>query len=216
MISISFYKKFLSCLYPVMLRRSSSRKNPILELFVFRGQYQLATYDALYSDGNRYRPLVKAFRTISHSLPKVNNVLILGTGLGSAVQILAKYKLHPAYTFVDDDELVLKWAMELLPGPRENIDVICGSAEEVIDTLTETYDLVVIDVFESRVVPFFVTSKDFLEKCRQRTNPGGHIVLNYIINSKNDWKTAKANIDAIFPGNNCFDLGINQVITAQA
>ena len=100
------------------------------------------------------------------------------------------------------------------PHLRPRVTVVCKDAEEYVDKETELYDLVIVDVFTGRIVPGFVTSQKFLENCRRRLLPGGHIVINYIINSKQDWTSAAQNIDAVFPNNKKHEHGINEVIIA--
>ncbi|WP_276131996.1 hypothetical protein [Polluticoccus soli] len=187
----------------------------MLELFLYRGQYQLGTYDALYSDGARYVPLVTAFKELKPKLPAVHEVLVLGTGLASAVQILDKKGFHPAFTLVENDVTVLNWAMELLPDKlKENIKPVCEDAELYMQQQSNSYDLLVVDVFINRVVPPFVTAIPFLNKCRRSINPGGHFVLNYIVNSNEEWKLASANINEVFPSSHVIDRGINKIVIA--
>lgn len=112
-MQLTFFQIIGSLFYPVLIRRASSAVNPVLELYRYRGRWQLATADALYSDGGQYRPLLAAFRTLKPQLPAVKNMLVLGTGLGSAVQILHEMGHHPACTLVELDEKVLQWALEL-------------------------------------------------------------------------------------------------------
>ena len=187
----------------------------MLELFLFKGQYQLCTPDAIYSDGDRYRPLVLAFKQLKAKLPEIKKVLVLGGGLGSAVQVLDSFGFRPSCTLIDCDRIVLDWSVELMrPHLRPRVTVVCKDAEEYVDKETELYDLVIVDVFTGRIVPGFVTSQKFLENCRRRLLPGGHIVINYIINSKQDWTSAAQNIDAVFPNNKKPEHGINEVIIA--
>lgn len=198
----------------MLIRRSFSTKNPVLELFFYRGRFQLATDDALYSDGHRYRPLVKAFNKMKDELPGVRSVLMLGTGLGSAAQILKRHGVYPAYTMIDNDETVLRWASEVIPAIKD-MTLVCDDAKLFMDKNDRQYDLVIIDIFRGQVVPGFVTTKDFLEKCRQAVMPGGHMVFNYIIHSADEWKAAEEHLDAVYPGNKKYEFGINRIVIAQ-
>jgi spermidine synthase len=76
------------------------------------------------------------------------------------------------------------------------------------------YDLVIADIFKSRVVPAFVTTEIFLTQCRRSVNPGGHIVINYMVNNDKEWRAAIAAINAVFPGNRVINHGINRIIIA--
>ena len=214
MQQLPLYKRILGYLLPVLVRKGASPQNPLLELYYYRGRYQLATLDALYSDGEHYRPLRIGFKHIAADLPNVKSVLVLGTGLGSAVQILSKNGCQPDVTLIDHDETVLKWAIELLPAYKGLITPLCSDAQTYMVGNKTTFDLLVVDIFNSRVVPAFVTSRTFLQQCRNSIHPGGHLVLNYIIHLNEDWLPVDAVIRSIFPKCYCIDDGLNRIVIA--
>ena len=215
MPQIPFYKRLMSYLYPLRLESTSSTENPLLELFLYRGQYQLATQDALYSDGRRYRPMLVAFEALKQKLKDVKNVLVLGTGLGSAVHILAAKGYHPSYTLVEHDDLILEWCIEHLPGDEvKRVWPVCADAQSHMAHNDMKYDLVIADIFKSRVVPAFVTTEAFLTQCRRSVNPGGYIVINYMVNNDKEWRAAIAAINAVFPGNRVINHGVNRIVIA--
>lgn len=205
----------LSYIYPVRIDKAPGTPPTVLEVYLYRGQWQLATLDALYSDGNRYRPVLIAYKELKQFLPAVKNVLLLGTGLGSAVKIMDKQGFQPRFTLVEIDKLVLKWAMEYLDTEGlKNINPVCDDAKVFINTGEEKYDLVIVDIFKGRVVPAFVTTLNFLQKCRSRLNSGGHFVMNYIINTPADWAPVQANLSEVFPGHKVIRNDINMIIIA--
>ncbi|WP_165836320.1 spermidine synthase [Taibaiella soli] len=209
------FQKLLSYVYPVRVESRSSEINPVLDLFMYRGQWQLATSDALYSDGDRYRPLVVAFKKMKRHLPEVKTVLVLGTGLGSAARILHKVGNRALTTLVDIDEEVLQWALELMP---EEIAChsrpVCSDAVSFLEENKEVYDLLIVDIFISRVVPDFVITEIFLKKCRQRINTGGHFIMNYIVNDEREWDTLQGRLMNIFPDPEVILNGINRIVVA--
>lgn len=214
MPTLTIFQRILSYITPVLLRKTSSDKNPLLELQYYRGRLQLATSDALYSDGEHYRPLRIGFRQIKNFLPEVKNVLVLGTGLGSAVQVMDKMGFHPDFTMVDHDSTVLKWALETLPGYGAQITPVCADAKEYMAANSDVFDLLVVDIFNSRIVPGFVVSADFLAKCRNSIRPGGKMIMNYIVQRNEDWIPVDANIRKVFPQCHCIDDGLNRVVIA--
>jgi spermidine synthase len=206
-------KRLLSYLYPVCIGQRSSEVNPVLDLFLYRNQWQLATSDALYSDGNRYRPLAIAFKVIKEHLPDIKNVLLLGTGLGSAVRMMHKIGHKVDTTLVDIDEEVMKWALELMPEEiAVNTRPVCEDAQVFLRTNEDMYDLIIVDVFLGRVVPEFVGTDDFLKKCRRRLNPGGHFILNYIVNNEDEWRAMQDVVNANFNHPKIVENGINRII----
>jgi spermidine synthase len=209
------HKRLLSYLYPIRIKSGGSADNAVLELYYYRGQWQLATIDALYSDGYRYRPLLVAYRHLKDRLPLLKQVLVLGTGLGSAVQIMNKMGYQPHFTLVDIDKVVLQWALEIL-GQRspQQLTPVCIDARQFVETAACIYDLLIIDIFSGRVVPAFVTSTDFLQKCRRSVAPGGHLVFNYIVNDEKKWEALQVIINDVFPQHKIKILGINRIIIA--
>lgn len=206
----------MSYFTPVLLRKGASDKNPLLELYYYRGRLQLATADALYSDGEHYRPLRIGFKQVQTFLPEVKQVLVLGTGLGSAVQVMERMGFQPHFTLLDHDQTVLEWALEALPGYGGQITPICADAQAFMAANDKVYDLVVVDVFNSRVVPAFVTSAAFLMHCKRSARPGGKLILNYIIQRNEDWQRVDKQIRSVFPQCHCIDDGINRIVVATA
>jgi 16S rRNA G527 N7-methylase RsmG len=215
-MNVPFYKRLLSFLYPVLLANRQSIHNPVLELYLYCNRWQLATPDALYSDGHRYLPLRKAFRLLRQTLPAVQNVLLLGTGLGSAAHILHRMGLHPRFTLVDIDAIVLQLALELMPESLiPNVEAVCADAATFVMTTKNRYDLVVIDVFTNRSVPAFATSTWFLEKCHALLTRQGHLILNYIPEHEQHAQAFSQEIIRLFPQVQILSLGDNRVLVAR-
>lgn len=212
-MQLSFFQKICSYFFPVKVRKSSSEVNPVLELFYYKGQWQLATKDAIYSDGDRYRPLGLAFEKINDRLPAVRNVLVLGTGLGSAVNILDKMGFHPEMDLVEIDATVVDWAKELLPIPSlKRIHFHNADAGHFIEKNKKQYDLIVVDVFESRDVPTFITERSFLENCKSSLSQKGILVLNYIVSDKDNWKVFQQLFSELLSETKVYELGVNRVM----
>jgi spermidine synthase len=214
LLKIPFYKRLLSNIYPVLLWKGSSSHNAVLELFFYQNNYQLATSDAVYSDGTNYRPLVLAFDELKKMLPSINEVLVLGTGLGSAVQILNKLGKFPSFTLVDNDKVILKMAEDILP--KNNKKFVCSDAGAFLDSDNNTYDLLIADIFNNRVVPEAFTTDDFFRQCNLRLNPNGHFIFNYIVHDDSNWDKISSNIHDIFPSVKILKEGINRIIVARA
>lgn len=206
-----------SLFYPVQVRTGSSELNAHVELLYFRGRYMLATEDAIYSDGDKYRPLLAAFAEpgIARRLPSVHNVLVLGTGLASAVHILHKRGLWPQFTLVEIDKLILDWAVEFLPaGIKDRVRAVRSDAFEFIRSDTGQYDLVIVDIFFGRKVPAEVIGEAFLMQCRERLQPDGALILNYMLDKDNDPIKAKTALEAAFKFVSELGFGLNRVYIA--
>jgi len=170
----------------------------------------------LYSDGDHYRPLLAAFRLLRPRLQQCREILVMGAGLGSAVYILDHLRYKIPVTLVDLDQTVIDWGKELLPERLlANTTWIRADVREFVTAHEQTYDLVVTDIFEDRIVPGFVTSETFLQRCaRLLADQNSVLVLNYIVNNAGTWKEVQNTISKIFRIVKIIDLGINQVIIA--
>jgi predicted membrane-bound spermidine synthase len=212
---IPFYKQLLSYIYPVRVASRSGTVNPVLDLFLYRGDWQLATEDALYSDGIGYRPLKIAFRSLKPRLSGVKRALMLGTGLGSGVRILHKMGFRPHCTLVEIDKVVLQLALELMPAHiTPYINPLCADAMQFVTHCDEVYDLVTIDIFISRHVPAFAVGEGFQKKIRRMVAPGGSFVMNYMVHDPAEWDRLKACIEGLYRSVDITELGINRIITA--
>jgi spermidine synthase len=183
-----------------------------LELLLYCNQLQLATTDALYSYGKRYEPAKIVARELKGFLPGVQKVLIMGAGLGSLLLVLRDQGFTPQYTFVDIDEVVLKWAMESLQGEGANsIEAVCSGAEKFIENNTAKFDLVFIDIFNGMAVPDFVITTHFLARCKDSLAAGGRLAFNYISNKEQGWEGVKRNFASVFPEHTIISKGVNKV-----
>ncbi len=188
----------------------------MLEITYYKKRWQLATDDALYSDGDHYLPLLRSFTSIGKAIEQVRTALVLGTGLGSAAAILDSLGAKAHTTFVDIDSVVLKLAIELMPERLvSNVTPVCDDAKDFIRDVNNTYDILAVDIFISQDIPSFVTEEQFLRQCRTRINTGGHFILNYIIKNDEDHAQLKTRLDAIFPGFETIEFGINKVFVAR-
>ncbi len=191
-MQLSFFQCFLSLFVPVRVRRQESNFSGAVELFRYRRRWQLATQNAIYSDGEAYTPLLKAYAALGKNfLTQCNAVLVLGTGLGSAVTLLdKKYGLRPAITLLDIDEPILEWAIECLQdeGHGNHVEVICDDAQHFFEVDDRKWDLLIIDLFKGQTVPEFATQKPFLEAAWVQVSAGGALVMNYIVQLSSNWE----------------------------
>jgi spermidine synthase len=214
---LSFWQKLQSLFYPVILKKSSSPFNPVLELFYHSGRYILATKDAVYSDGDKYRPLLRAFNSpeLKRDLPRLKSILVLGTGLASAVHILHAKGLHPRCTLVEIDDQVLDMALQFLPEAAiPHVQGIHKDAFQFIEEDTNTYDLIIVDIFIGREVPEKAIKASFLAQCKSRLAANGYLVFNYMLSPDEEPTKAKTALQAYYKSVEEISFGINKVYIA--
>jgi predicted membrane-bound spermidine synthase len=214
-LKIPLYKKLISYFHPVWIRGATKTdSNPELELLLYRGRWQLATNDAIYSDGDKYTPIIVAYKALNQKLAAIKNVLVLGAALGSAVDIMGKKGYSPDFILVDNDALVLEWANELMRPYAGAIELKQADAEYYLDSDDEKYDLLIVDVFVGRVVPGFITTESFMRNCRLHIHTGGSFVLNYILHEGEEWEQFKNIFESVFPQSRIIKNGINRIMIA--
>lgn len=199
---IPLLKRVLSYIMPITVAHSSSKQNPFMEFILYRNQWQLATEDALYSDGDRYKPFRIAFKHVPRErLAELNSCLILGAGLGSIVQILSgKYNVQATYSLVEHDNKILQWAMEHLNAQGiHRLVPYCEDALYFVQREKQQFDLICIDIFNGREVPPDFTEKAFLQHTRKILKPDGIWIMNYIINDPKELSDYTKQVKRIFP-----------------
>jgi 16S rRNA G1207 methylase RsmC len=187
-MKIPFYKKAISYFFPFKLKEVNSVKNNLLRVYLFRNQMMLSCADAIYSQGTSYEPFRLPFKKIKKEISSLNSFLLLGTGLGSALQILQEdYHHYPESTLVDIDEEVLALSKEWMNlNVKNNVEWICEDALLFLKESTNKYDLIGVDVFKGTRVPYDIQTEYFINLCAERLSPNGIVIFNFISQNKTD------------------------------
>ncbi len=171
----------LSYFYNQPLATASSTYNPILELSLSRGRLLLNTDNATYSYGDLYDTFYRPFKQLKFKEKNLQNVLVLGWGLGSIPIMLQKKfnQVATQYDAVEIDAEVIKLNKTYLPASLlSKSHFYCQDAYEFIMESTNKYDLICIDIFLDTVTPNKFRSQPFLEKAKQLLNPKGYLLYN--------------------------------------
>lgn len=219
---VPFWKKWLSHLVPLTLERSSSRYNPELAVVVDRGRLQLLSGNAIYSWDDLYHNFTIAFGTIDLDEEHIEDVLVLGLGLGSVPFILEKvFERHYHYTAVELDEavadLATRYTLSRLDSP---VQVVTADAGIFVAVTEEKFDLVVVDIFEDDHTPDQFEDIDFLAACKDLLRPGGLILYNRLYNNLRT-RTAterffENRFKTVFPDAWKISTGGNWIVAARA
>lgn len=172
-------QKILSYFFP-LTRKIKSEFNGDLELTMSNGRKVLDSLNANYSYGALQRVLKFALGQLD--LARVENVLLLGLGGGSAVATLRlDFNFKGCITAVDIDPVVIRIAREEF-GIIESaqLQVVCADALLFVKAHSAQYDLVIIDLFIDNQVPGKVLAAEFWQHVGARLQPGGHLIFNTI------------------------------------
>lgn len=215
------WKKWLSYLMEIHLESLSSEFNEELHVYLSKGRYQLTTKNAVYSFDDLYVNFDYAFLQMNIKERKVEDVLILGLGLGSIPFMLEnKYQVRAKYTVVELDEEIIylagKYSLSDLKSP---IDYICTDAEAFVQVNHEQYDLVCMDIFADDVIPVQFETEGYLKILRNTLKPNGVLLFNRLASIQADiqkTETYYKNIfKKIFPEGYHYDVKGNWILVGE-
>ena len=215
---IPLWKKWVSHVVPLTLETAASEQNPELAVMLDRGRLQLLSGNAIYSWDDLYHNFTIAFGALDLEKRPIEDVLILGLGLGSVPYILEKiYERAYHYTAVEWDEtvagLAARYTLSRLKSP---VEIITADAGVFLQVTEERYDMIVIDIFEDDRTPEQFETVAFLEACAERLRPNGLILYNRLYNAhRNIVSTQRFFEDTfknVFPEGEKIDTGGNWIL----
>lgn len=215
-----FFKKYASFLFDVLLEQRTSAYNPILNLYLSKGQLKLVTKGAVYSYGIFYYNFRDSFRHIGIAKKKIQNVLILGLGTGSIIQLLEqKFDVNAKYHIVEIDPDVValfeKYTSEFIVSPYF-IDKT--DAFQYLNANDNKYDLICMDIFCDRTVPEIFESEIFLHNLKNALEENGILLYNRLAIDSNDQNSNERFFEIfqkIFPEATIFKMEYNWMFVAK-
>lgn len=181
-----------------------SEINPLIEVALINGTYQLNAGSVNYSFG----PLHEAFRKYFHkdppSLHNDSKVLMLGLGAGSVVKILREeHELLCNITGVEVDNAVILAARKHFSLDKvAGLKVVVADALDFMEQCSHTYDLIVVDIYVDDKVPVQFETVGFIKHLARCLNPGGKVVFNKLQPVEDDESAVQALVDKF---NHAFD-----------
>jgi ubiquinone/menaquinone biosynthesis C-methylase UbiE len=189
----SFWRRLRSYIVPVQIETVESGYNPYLNVILKNGQYQLLTENAIYSYGELYDNFSKAFKRIDLDRLNVQNVLILGFGLGS-IPLMLETNFHKKYhyTAVEIDPEVLKLANKYtVVNLASPIEFHLSDAYTYARFSEEKFDMICMDVFLDDIVPTELEQEDFLLSLQKMLSPNGILLFNKLAHFNKDKQAAQ-------------------------
>lgn len=175
------FKKILSYFYPIIIHKESSTISKSIEVTLYNGKMLLNTKNTNYSFGSLQSILKKGLLDIGAAeINRMDSVLILGVAGGSVVQTLVNdFSFSKKITGVELDEEIIHIAnsyfnLDKIPNFKCAID----DAEKFVQTDTNQYDLIVIDIFKDTEMPEFLFQESFTNNIKQLLNKNGYILFN--------------------------------------
>lgn len=115
----------------------------------------------------------------THPLLEIRSVLLLGLGGGGCIAPLHKRFPTCTLTAVDFDRAMIAIAKELgLYHPYPFPKVLLGDARVVVPAIAESFELILLDLFEGAKLSQAVSDHKFLRILQEHLRPGGLLVVN--------------------------------------
>jgi len=182
----TLFKDELEALFAPLVLELESRDQNIY--VVQKGEMVMLKSGGLFINNNVYNPQ----RPLKHYLEYTallcmaavycdnpESILVIGLAGGTVPSYLAHHYPEAHITSVDFDPAMLDVAKEYFgfrETPRSTVAIQDGRV--FLRRSQERYDLIVVDAFDGRNVPFHMATKEFLELCRRRLQPGGVFAAN--------------------------------------
>ncbi|NNF33642.1 MAG: hypothetical protein HKN68_06015 [Saprospiraceae bacterium] len=197
-MEIPWWKKTLSYLTEVSIEKTSSPYNKHLEVSLKSGRLMLSTHNAIYSYSDKYDNFGDAFKRMK--LDNIEEVLLLGFGLGSIPLILEKTEgKNLSYTGVEIDEEVIYLASKyVLPQLKSDISLFTSEAMAFLALDQSKYDLIAMDIFESDYIPHQFETESFLYSLNEHLTIGGVLMYNRLAYTDEDVKKSEEYFHNVF------------------
>lgn len=189
----SFWQKALSFIIPYNIEKVSSKISGQLEVNLQYGNIVIDSPKANYSFGNLHLVFREALQMLNLDLRKQHKVLILGFGAGSIAHILYnEINLNCRVTGVELDEEIIKLGKKYFPANIfKRSQIIITDAFEYMTNQTDTYDLILVDLFVDTHTPFVFQGESFFQALKQALKPEAQLLMNTMSENsetKENWK----------------------------
>jgi len=212
------WKRWLSYFFEWHVESAPSDINPHLYVSLRRGRYLLSSANAVYSYGDLYNNFTRTFQKLDFKRADIQNVLVLGFGLGSIPFMLEKvFKKNYRYTGVEIDENVIYLANKyVLPELKSSIEIFLADAYPFVFQNREQFDLIALDVFLDDKVPPKFEETEFLQQLKKLLTASGILLYNRLSLSKKDVRLTNTFFEekfkAVFPDATFRDMGGNWML----
>lgn len=187
------WKRLLSHVYELHIESVSSEYNPHMYVSLNRGRYQLCTANAIYSFEDLYSNFSAAFKLIDLDKLPIENVLVLGFGLGSIPMILER-TMNKQYNYVAveiDESVVYLASKYAVPQINSKLEIITADAFAFVMQCEQQFDMITVDLFLDDIIPQPFQEQPFLQKLKSLLTPNGVLLYNHLAATTKDKIEAK-------------------------
>lgn len=187
--ALPLWKKWLSYIKDIVIDSENSVLNGEMFVVLSKGRILLATEEAIYSWDDLYSNFYQTFAYLGReSIAKWQNVLVLGTGLGSIPYMLEKkFRSGAGFALVENDPAIVELAEYYsLPRLGNPYKIYCEDALDYVKKHNEKFDCICVDIFVGKYVPEEFQTEKFLSALKEKLKRGGIIIFNKLYMSEED------------------------------
>ena len=162
--------------------RSFYGLNRVMETETHRYLFSGVTFHGVSDKANPETPL--AYYHIDSPAGEIlragdyRHVLSIGLGVGA---LLAYAEPGSHWTVIELDPSVIDIAKEYFPHVRaagDRVEILRGDGRRVLESQTETYDLIVVDAFSGDSIPTHLLTREAIALYESRLTPGGEMLFH--------------------------------------
>ena len=145
--------------------------------------------NANYSYGSLQRILRRGLQFIGfEKIKNLDSILVLGVAGGSVIKTLVnEINYKGEITGVEIDPIIISLANKYFNLDEiQNLKIIIDDANKFVQKTNQTFDLIIIDIFQDNSMPEFLFESEFIKNTKFLLNPDGYLLFNTMINSKDD------------------------------
>lgn len=181
--SFIMLKKILSYIYPITIYKEKSSISDEIKVLLYNGNYLLDTTNTNYSYGSLQKVLKKGLYHIGkETIQQMDSCLLLGVAGGSVVKTLTEeFQFNNQIIGVELDEHIISIANKYFNLNKiENFTCVIDDAQLYIKNTSLKFDLIIIDIFQDRIMPEFLFIEEFVSNYKKLLKPKGFIIFNFM------------------------------------
>ncbi len=182
-------RRLFSYFIPINVYKKNSSISKTIEVTWNNGELVLDSKNTNYSYGSLQRILRKGLKYIGFErIKKFETVLVLGVAGGSVIKTLVdEIKFKGKIIGVEIDHNIIEIANTYFDLNKiSNCEIIIDDAFEYVLKTKNTYDLIIIDIFQDTTMPNFLFQDFFIQRINSLLNVNGFILFNTMVINKTD------------------------------
>ena len=136
--------------------------------------------------------------------PNIKNILMIGLGAGVVPRALLGKFSSVNFKTIEIDPLVVKAAQDyFMLTPHPNHEIIIADGRKYLEDTDSLTDLVIMDAFFARTIPYSLFTQEFFRQIRKVLRPMGLLAINFngaLTGRKSTlFKTVYKTLKTVFP-----------------